>query len=196
MNELKLITNADKDEMNTFRFVMFDVDGTLIDRDSGLWLPGAKERLMARPGHQRIAFVTNQGGVGLRYWMEGHDPENKWGDPGRYPTEQDILTRYRALAHEVYAAGLYICFAYQSKKTNQWGPVPPGREFEFSWRPENRKPAPGMLIHAMRDAGMEPGETLMVGDSATDFAAAQAAGCYFMWAKDFFHRPDSPGQSS
>jgi D-glycero-D-manno-heptose 1,7-bisphosphate phosphatase len=41
---------------------------------------------------------------------------------------------------------------------------------------ECRKPAPGLLLAAMRDSGIEPAATLVVGDDARDIAAARAAG--------------------
>lgn len=40
----------------------------------------------------------------------------------------------------------------------------------------SRKPDPGGLLHLMSDVGVPPEETWMVGDSATDVAAARAAG--------------------
>lgn len=39
-----------------------------------------------------------------------------------------------------------------------------------------RKPRPGMISTALRAFGLDPGETLFVGDSASDLAAAAAAG--------------------
>ncbi|WP_262300121.1 HAD-IA family hydrolase [Microvirga sesbaniae] len=38
------------------------------------------------------------------------------------------------------------------------------------------KPHPGMILQAMREAGSEPHETVMVGDSSFDMAMARAAG--------------------
>ena len=42
--------------------------------------------------------------------------------------------------------------------------------------PERLKPAPDMLLAAARDADVPPAEAVMVGDSTSDVAAAQAAG--------------------
>jgi D-glycero-D-manno-heptose 1,7-bisphosphate phosphatase len=39
-----------------------------------------------------------------------------------------------------------------------------------------RKPLPGMLLDALRDAGAQPSEAVMVGDSASDVEAGRAAG--------------------
>lgn len=49
-----------------------------------------------------------------------------------------------------------------------------------------RKPKPEMLFRIMRFWGAHPSETLMVGDREDDRLAAEAAGCAFQWAKDFF----------
>ncbi|RKE73070.1 phosphoglycolate phosphatase [Pseudorhodoplanes sinuspersici] len=38
------------------------------------------------------------------------------------------------------------------------------------------KPHPGMILEAMREAGAEPGDTLMVGDTSYDIEMARAAG--------------------
>lgn len=40
-----------------------------------------------------------------------------------------------------------------------------------------RKPAPGMLLEAMRDFGFKAGDTMFVGDALTDLIAASEAGC-------------------
>lgn len=55
-----------------------------------------------------------------------------------------------------------------------------------------RKPAPGMLIRAMADAGAEPQTTLFVGDMRVDYEAAWRAGCEFRWAYKYFGREKPP----
>ena len=42
---------------------------------------------------------------------------------------------------------------------------------------ECRKPAPAMIFAACRFAGIDPGQTFFVGDSASDILAAENAGC-------------------
>jgi len=42
-----------------------------------------------------------------------------------------------------------------------------------------RKPAPGMLLRAMADAGVGPAQTAMIGDADADAGAARAAGVSF-----------------
>jgi histidinol phosphatase-like enzyme len=49
-----------------------------------------------------------------------------------------------------------------------------------------RKPGKGMLKFLMNHFGVEANETLCIGDRDEDQAAALAAGCAFIWAKDYF----------
>ncbi len=51
---------------------------------------------------------------------------------------------------------------------------------------ECRKPEPGMLLSIMTYYGVEPAETLFVGDAEVDREAAARAGTSFMWAADLF----------
>ncbi len=41
---------------------------------------------------------------------------------------------------------------------------------------ECRKPRPGLLLQAARELGLEPGETVVIGDKASDMEAARNAG--------------------
>lgn len=60
--------------------------------------------------------------------------------------------------------------------------VGPIRSFQFSYDAGSRKPSPAMLRAAMRDLGVLPHETLMVGDRrAADVAAGRAAGVRTVW---------------
>jgi D-glycero-D-manno-heptose 1,7-bisphosphate phosphatase len=49
-----------------------------------------------------------------------------------------------------------------------------------------RKPEPGMLLNIMNHYGVEPAETLFVGNGEEDREAALRAGVAFMWAADLF----------
>ncbi len=51
---------------------------------------------------------------------------------------------------------------------------------------ECRKPQPGMLLSIMDYYGVEPAETLFVGDAEVDREEAARAGTAFMWASDLF----------
>lgn len=48
-------------------------------------------------------------------------------------------------------------------------------------RPEQRKPAPTLLLEVAAALGIAPARLLMVGDSTNDLRAARAAGCAAAW---------------
>lgn len=174
----------------SYDLIIFDIDGTLVkDFDSVDPLPGRVE-FFSQPRLSQIAFATNQGGVGLRYWMQ----QGGWGEPEKYPTEAQARQRLEFIKASLgIFPETYVCFCFQAKNGN-WGPTPYDATSSKGvdaapppeWRPENRKPAPGMLIQAMEAAGVAPSATLMVGDRDEDEAAARAAGCAFEWAEVFF----------
>jgi D-glycero-D-manno-heptose 1,7-bisphosphate phosphatase len=57
----------------------------------------------------------------------------------------------------------------------------------------DRKPNPGMLLELMRMHDVKPEKALMVGDREDDRAAAEKAGCDFIWAWDLFgFEPEAP----
>ena len=55
-----------------------------------------------------------------------------------------------------------------------------------------RKPAPGMLLDAAHDHGIDLGASFMVGDKHSDIAAGQAAGCRTVWLPVHPVPPPSP----
>lgn len=179
-----------------YELLIFDVDGTLVKPFTLRLLPGVGDffRLLLREGclpPPRLAIATNQGGVGLRYWMETDRSLKRIF----YPTEKQVEERLTALV-KTLAGGqdgseriaVYAAYAYRDKE-GQWGPQPTGIDTSPRWQIEWRKPGAGMLLQAMRAAGTGPEKTLMVGDSPEDQAAAQAAGCGFYRAGDFFANP-------
>jgi HAD superfamily hydrolase (TIGR01662 family) len=169
--------------MKIYSLYLFDLDGTLAERDSTELYPDAAQWL-DNHGMAQWMVVTNQGGVGLRYWMETEG----FGKPEEYPTEETILAHLEALFPDTLNRVL-VAYAYQSKKSGKWSPTP--NNDHMSWNRAWRKPAPGMLLYAMSRNGVEPYETLMIGDSEEDQQAAAAAGCDFVWAWQFFAR-DKP----
>ena len=169
--------------------IIFDVDGTLAKKYTLDLLPGAREFFDLALNHGcpqalKLAIATNQGGVGMRYWMESRG----FGKPEKYPTQSSIEERMRYLAEMLNPAKqlpVYVSFSYRTKG-GKYAPIPQGQSENSSWRRDWRKPEPGMLIQAMQDAGAAPADTLYVGDSPDDQRAAQAAGCHFAWAGEFF----------
>lgn len=165
--------------------ILFDLDGTLAHRDTGELLAGVARFFTLTPP-TRWAIVTNQGGVGLRRWMEDHG----FGDPDRYPAAADIDARIEQVISAIgkQPIAVYVAYAYQTK-AGEWAPTPATATDDPRWCHDWRKPAPGMLLQAMTDAGItDPDTVTMVGDSDADHEAAEAAGVRFRWADEFFGR--------
>lgn len=53
---------------------------------------------------------------------------------------------------------------------------PDGQVSEFAIDHEDRKPAPGMILRAMRDWNVDPARSFLIGDKESDAQAAEAAG--------------------
>lgn len=172
-----------------YELVIFDIDGTIADRESGDLLSGVEEYFsllsMAR-NRPEIAFATNQGGAACR------DAGWLWSE--EYPSLEEIEQRYTAVAQQ-FGATLYMSLLYKVKKTGALiapkGVSPDDPRLSPSWR----KPQPGMLLSAMQKVGASPLDTLMVGDRPEDKAAATAAGCNFIWAQKFFARGWERGEN-
>lgn len=231
--------------MTTKTLEIYDMDGTLIDRATGEFLPGVLDALKeeflpldeyeaalrgrswdhlypedAEEAIQEVlddhrayiedtyfAIATNQGGVGLRYWME----QGGFGDPESLPTQDDIEQRVKRVAAEIERitgrpCATYISYRYQSKSSGKWSPIPEGHEDNPEWSAAWRKPSAGMILQAMQDVGIDIGEWMsespadrlryrlssdkwrvrMIGDSAEDEAAATAAHVDFTHAHEHF----------
>ena len=135
--------------------VFLDRDGVIIEhRDDYVkslaevyFIPGAVEALARLARHDYLTVIaTNQSAIG-RGLMTRADAD---------AINAHILERIAAAGGRV--DGLYLC----------------------PHRPEDgcacRKPAPGMLLDAARDLGVDLGASVMIGDALTDVLAAQAAG--------------------
>lgn len=170
-----------------FDLIIFDVDGTLAEKYTLNLLPGVTEffRLVNDPqcrSKPRLALATNQGGVGMRWWMQKIQSK----DYQKFPTEAEIEQRMQSLIGLL--GGIipwYVAYRYRNRG-GRWTPPPPGVENDPRWSEDWRKPNPGMLREAMHVAGVTQDRTLFVGDSPDDQAAALAAGCAFEWANAFF----------
>lgn len=190
------------------KLIIFDVDDTLVEGMEGDRFPSrVVEKLLTIPADTQIALAHNAGGVNLRWWIEnsggfGRTPEEKAQsllDAQRYPTVESTYLRLSRIAGEITmltgtGVKIYACFAYQTK-SGKWAPTPYGPQnfmedrgnpLPPDWSAYWRKPSPGMLRRAMGEADCSPRETLFVGDLDSDWTAAAAADCGFVWAKYYF----------
>lgn len=134
--------------------LFIDRDGTLIadvgyPRDPALVepLPGAFEALRALGARFALVIVSNQSGIGR----------------GRITEAEAHAVHARVV--EVFArAGVTFAGAYY---------CPHGPDAGCACR----KPAPGLLLDAARELGLDLAGSVMVGDKASDVAAGRAAGC-------------------
>ena len=129
--------------------------GDLFDPGLVKLLPGVPEGLkLLHAAGFALVVVSNQGGVAR----------------GRCTLAQvhACNERLRALARRdagVEFAGIYVCPYHPS------GTLPPWN-IEHPWR----KPAPGMLLAAAADLGLDLRRSWMIGDKERDIEAAVAAG--------------------
>lgn len=137
--------------------VFLDRDGTLIEEvghlgrtDGAVLLSGVPHALRRlRDAGYALVVVTNQAGVARGYFAE------------------DRARAVNARVAELVAAaggppldGWYLC------------PHHP----ELTGPCDCRKPAPGMLLRAARELGLDPTRSWMVGDHPSDARAGRAAG--------------------
>jgi rfaE bifunctional protein nucleotidyltransferase chain/domain len=133
--------------------VLLDRDGTLV-RDSAFdpseveLLPGAIDALHClQSAGYRLCVVSNQQGIGL----------------GLYGY-RDFVDSNRKLLRKLGEAGIAIARIYFCPHS-------------LADRCECRKPAPGMILRAMRDYNVPAERCFVIGDSPQDLEAARAAGC-------------------
>jgi histidinol-phosphate phosphatase family protein len=142
--------------------VLFDKDGTLlddvpynVDPAQMRFAPGACEALtlLAARG-LKLFVVSNQSGVAL----------------GRFSYE--AIAQMEAHLRRMFAAcGVTLAGAY-------WCPHhPDGVVARYAYRCACRKPAPGMLLRAAREHGIDLSASWFVGDILDDVEAGTRAGC-------------------
>lgn len=173
-----------------YELLVFDVDGTLADSDSGNLYHGAAmffDWLRRRQNNKErvpsIALATNQGNVGLRYWMLSED----WGNPHLLPSLADVHTRLVGIQSLIpLYSRLYVAYAYRNRSNGRWSPTPMQFAGWSEWSRNWVKPSPGMLLQAMSDYKIADSKSvLMIGDQVEDKAAAESAKTRFLWSEIF-----------
>ncbi len=147
----------------SWKLAMFDRDGT-VNVDTGhlhepekLELIPETVRAMARytaDADYKVVVVTNQAGIAK----------------GLY-NETDMRALHRYMEGELEKLGAHV---------DAWYFCP--HHPDFTGECGCRKPAPGMLLAAMRDFDAEASDCVMYGDKPSDEAAARAAGVGFVLA--------------
>ena len=148
------------DVLRPLRFVLIDRDGTLNELVRGGYvttveslrlLDGALDAIrLLHEAGLRVGIVTNQSCI------------------GRGLVSADTVAYIHAhlvgeiLAHGGLVQAIYCC------------PHSPADGCDC------RKPAPGLILRAMHAAGVEPGETVVVGDAPSDREAARRAGTRYI----------------
>jgi rfaE bifunctional protein nucleotidyltransferase chain/domain len=133
--------------------VLVDRDGTLVkdatfDPGQVELLPGVAESLKRlQDAGYLVCIVSNQQGIGLGYF--GY---------------RDFIDGNRKLLRLLGKEGIAIRKIY-------FCPHSLGEPCDC------RKPAPGLILKALRDLNATPEHTFVIGDSAEDMEAARAAGC-------------------
>ncbi len=180
------------------KLLIFDIDGTLVERDSTDLMPGRKAFFQSLIGQNiYLALATNQGGPACR------DAGWEWSD--KYPSLIQVEERINAIRQTLFEITegirpeVYMALVFVDKGGNVHIPKsmdpanmaydgPDLATFELdlrinlSWR----KPEPGMIIQAMNDLKTTAEYTRVIGNGDEDRDACAKAGCNFSWAKDFF----------
>lgn len=136
--------------------VFLDRDGTINIEKNYLhsvqdweWVPGAQAAIkLLRDSGYLIVVVSNQAGIARGYY-----------------TSADVITLHLHVREELLEAGAGVDAYY-------WCPHHP----DFGSGCNCRKPAPGMLLQAVKDLNIDLAASWMVGDKAIDVQAGLAAG--------------------
>jgi D-glycero-D-manno-heptose 1,7-bisphosphate phosphatase len=101
----------------------------------------------------KLVVVTNQSGIARGYYS---------------PEQFEALTQW--MCQEFAAHGVHITAVYHCPHHPTKGQAPYVQDCHC------RKPAPGMFLQAIADHGIDPAQSIMVGDKGADMQAAAAAG--------------------
>ena len=148
-------------DMEEKKLCLLDRDGVLnVDKDylhkeeDVEWIPGSREAIawLNRQGY-RVVVVTNQSGVARGYF-----------------TEDTVRKLHDWMAAEIKKSGGEISAFY-------YCPHLPGAAVKrYDVDCDCRKPKPGMILQALADFDVRPGNAFLIGDSLRDVEAAETAG--------------------
>jgi D-glycero-D-manno-heptose 1,7-bisphosphate phosphatase len=150
------------------RFVLLDRDGVInvergdhiLTREDWVWAPGTFEGLrLLREEGFGAIVVTNQSCIGRGL-----------------QTERRLAELHDFMCRSVAKAGGDIVKVYHCPHMAEDGCA-------------CRKPAPGMLLRAADEFGIDLAETFLIGDAARDIEAAQAVGARTIMIKNGWNAP-------
>lgn len=160
--------------MKNKRLTIFDLDRTLVPFDSTELYPHVIPMLQDAADHGYVAIATNQGGPACK----------DAGLGSHYPTSDQVLDRIMAIVQDIEGiinqeVRCEICWLYKSPDGQLLLPNHVKMRDMKAWE-QLRKPNPGLLLRLMAFYNVEPVDTVMIGDSDDDEAAALAAGITFI----------------
>lgn len=174
----------------SFPVYLFDIDGTLLD--SAVDICGAIEQVILQEGATAPSFSYLRSFVGLHLVDCFADVIPGCGEAKLKEMEQAYRVAYRAREHRQtrvfpgVAEGLAALRGRKSTATTKGSPMARtlltlfglDGHFEHIQGTDGfpSKPAPDVILTALRALGASPSECLMVGDSHADIHAARAAG--------------------
>ena len=159
----------------TKKAVFLDRDGVIIRQWDGYLddparvelLPGAAEAIRKlREEGFAVIVVTNQAGVGY-----GH------------LTEETLEAIHTRLKEELSRKGASLDAIYYCPHTPEEGC-------------SCRKPAPGMLLRAAEELGLDLSRSYLVGDMTTDIEAGKRVGCFTVLVRTGFGGSDGRSDSA
>jgi D-glycero-D-manno-heptose 1,7-bisphosphate phosphatase len=116
-------------------------------------LPGVVEALQLLGRAYRLVVVTNQSGIARGYYTEAQ----------HHALSAHLCALLRPAG--VALAGIYHCPHHPEAALAQW-----------RWDCDCRKPAPGLVLRAAAELGLDLPASLLAGDRGSDIAAGRAAG--------------------
>lgn len=194
----------------TVRLAVFDCDGTLVDGQAAVCGAMASAfsdcGLVAPPSHAIRRIVGLSLPVAIRHLAPSEAPE----------THEQVVTAYklaffrartegrvaeplydgiRELLSQLHAAGWQLGVATGKSDRGLTGCLTGHTILDLfvTLQTADRhpsKPHPSMLEKAMADAGAEPANTVVIGDTVYDIEMARAAGCRAIGVAWGYHSPE------
>ena len=151
-----------KKELQKNKACFLDRDGVLIEERNYISSPSEAEifpetiqalKILRKNGF-KIIVITNQGGVAKGYYKE-----------------ESIFDVHKEIDRQLAKAKLKIDKYYYCPHH------PEGMVKKYSVACRCRKPAPGLILDAVKDFNIDLSKSFLIGDKVSDIEAAQNAGC-------------------